>query len=308
MQINLGNTIGERYEWEAVKSRIDALKCDGEYFPGATNEEIAQIESLYECELHPVIRDSLKFANGCNLHSWQSCFRLMTTVEILEFHSFWKQLGGVLTKWKLIFFWTNDNSDYAGVFCDGPLSGTVLLLQHEMAVWAPQFLGMCEFLDKVKDESVEDVWKNWGSTTFPLFVQNVAESDAAMLDLYVAECLKLAEEETDMDMRRQFHETAIYLVHPDRVETMLRFLDFDDIWIPQIAAELIGKRRLEIAIPNLVQLMLRGKPNGDTAAIEALQEIGTARACDALKRLRGKGRWPQINAIIDEAIMSFGDR
>src|ERR1035438_7102570 len=52
-----------------------------------------------------------------------------------------------------IWLWTDDNSNYCGVYTDGPLSGWVTVIDHEEPMLAPAFRSVSSFVSQLLVES-----------------------------------------------------------------------------------------------------------------------------------------------------------
>jgi hypothetical protein len=75
------------------------------------------------------------------------------------------------------------------------------------------------------------------------------------------------------------------LTPSERVDTVLEFVDDDDMWTQERACWILGRRKYEPAVARLAVVALRGKHNGRVKAIGALGRIGSQECKDHLSAL-----------------------
>jgi hypothetical protein len=87
------------------------------------------------------------------------------------------------------------------------------------------------------------------------------------------------------------------LTPPDRTADIIPFTESPDMWIQARACEILGHRRAEWAIPQLLRVIESGGHNGIGAAIAALGRIGTSSGRDALVALKRQAKQGYGGAI-----------
>src|SRR5690606_20894225 len=99
------------------------------------------------------------------------------------------------------------------------------------------------------------------------------------------ELLRRARSEADDDRRRELTFAGLRLLAPSHTMSAIDLLEDADMWIPERIVELLRDRNVDEAIPYLVEVARRGRPNGDLAAVIALKRMTCPSAATALKNL-----------------------
>lgn len=212
--------------------------------------------------------------------------RLMSIDEVLrmdrDIESIWDQMAHLGRIW---LFWTDDNSNYIGMYTDGPVAGWLTVLSHDSPQLTPAFRSVENFV-RVLVGSRENP-RVCDAATIPTDVPVVVDDPSTVeADRRLASHFRdLYHAEQDDDMRRLYAETSIVLTPVADTASIVEFLADPDMWTPEAAALLLGKRRVTSAIPALGQLAEHGHPNGDGAAIRALAAMRTSEAQRELDRL-----------------------
>ncbi|HZW05988.1 MAG TPA: hypothetical protein VFF65_02600 [Phycisphaerales bacterium] len=210
----------------------------------------------------------------------------------------------LLQRWGALLCFTDDQSNYAGVYTGGPLAGMVVLLHHEEPSPAPRYRSIADMLAAVIDGSVEDVMWGQGNAQFPIAAAAtpaVGETEASAL----ADRVLALASEADDDARRDLQTCVLHLLPKARIAEVRAALSVDDVWIPELAAKIVSAAGDEASLPSLLALVKRGKPNGDIAAILAIGRLATPAARAALLALAsepGAGRYaPYVAKAMKEA-------
>ncbi len=170
--------------------------------------------------------------------------RLMSIEEVLRTNADLASAGYVQTG-PICWFWTDDNSNYCGVYMDGPLTGWLTRLDHDEPVLAPAYRSVNGFLARLDDPG--------DACDIPMLAAELpcvepgainAESDAQL----AAHFKELYNAEQDEDRKRHFAYCSICLTPVERTGGVLTFLESADMWIPEAAIRLMEVRRYEGAI------------------------------------------------------------
>ena len=215
--------------------------------------------------------------------------RLMPVKQVLKVQAMFAGAKDLPKCGTVLWLWTDDNSNYCGVYADGPLAGWVTVFNHEEPMLVPVFRSVASFMalqleDAKKDEEERAV----ALPDFPREIPVVApdpvnrERDGALGGQFV----ELYEGEKDDDLRRLHAFCAIHLTPFDRTDDVFRFFEDDDMWIPEEAVLLLQVRHWKRAVSELERLARDGHPNGDSAAMRLLALMDTREARDAIVRLR----------------------
>jgi hypothetical protein len=221
---------------------------------------------------------------------WSVPARLMPIAEALGVnHSLDAALEGQ-TPGEILWLWTDDNSNYAGVFIEGLLEGFVTVFDHDEPVVAPRFFSVSSFLEALLAEDEEALDLPSLRCELPVVSDEGAERErlGALATELLARWRRAPsseEEPGDEDRRRGWGLAALSLLPMADTHLAVELLRDPDMWTPESAARLLGSRGYVAAIPELERLAVEGAPNGDSAAMQALAVFDTAAARQALDRV-----------------------
>jgi hypothetical protein len=211
----------------------------------------------------------------------------------------------LLQRWGALLCFADDQSNYAGVYTKGPLTGMVVLLHHEEASAAPRYWRIADLLAAIVDGSIEAVMWGRGSAQFPIAAAAtpaVSEAEASTLADRVQ---ALVAGEADEGTRRDLQSCVLHLLPRSRIAEVRAALSADDTWLPELAAKIVSAAGDETSLPLLIDLVRRGKRNGDVAAILAIGRLATPAARAVLLTLareRGAARYaPYLAKAMKEA-------
>jgi hypothetical protein len=268
--------------------------------PPCSDSQIIKLEKSLNCELHKEIFALYKSHNGMK-HSDIFPFRLMEISEILELHEFadWQSelkrpLDG---SDELHIFWTDDNSNYAGLYTSGKLKDKICFIDHDEIDLSPLFDSMYSFYEsllriaeensiKIKSESYEDL-TDWDEmkTDFPILDTSSENIKNFELAKYF---IKKYASENDKYKKRHFAFCAMNLLPMSETVRIIDFVNSDDMWIQERACELIGKKHYEKGIPILVEIAKNGMNNGKVASLSALRNFKTEETEKEIEKLFAK--------------------
>jgi hypothetical protein len=184
-------------------------------------------------------------------------------------------------------FWTDDNSDYAGVFLDAPLYGRVFFLAHDQPDDTPRFRSVESFCQSMLAAAEQhQFWFNM-ATDYPRLSDPAdieGDKDRALAIAYLRD---LAGSASGDGYARSAYR-ALNLLPPRDYILALPLFDSADFWVQARACETIGLWRCASAVPDLLRVARTTTHNGRTAAVCALQRIGTPEAREALKMLEAE--------------------
>ncbi len=190
-----------------------------------------------------------------------------------------RQLGWQDTR-ALQAFWTDDNSNYAGAFLEGPLFGMVAFMDHEELMPVPVYSSVSSFLTAL----VASPEKDWSELAheYPrvtLAKNHEMERDRTVRDLFVSR------HERDQENVWAAHVALQFVARGD-FELVRGYLKSTDMWIQEAACYVTGRLKIDELVGDLEHVALDGMHNGRIRSILALKQIETARSNDALIRLR----------------------
>lgn len=255
-----------------------------EFNPGTTTEECKNLEVALNCSLPKELTLLYQNHNGTSEKSTSILpFRLMSIAEVTEFNSAVEEFGWA--KLGLRVFWCDDNSNYAGLYVKGPLSGCICFIDHSETDLSPVYRSLYSFLVNLIDAAE----KGFGWYDMPTEYPQYTPSENAIRtaeDWARAQALKhFFEVAEDEEEKLQLAYCIMQITPFEETDSLLDFLQDQDMYIQEKAAEIIGRRKYEAAVPQLAQLVLEGGPNGRIAAIRTLKNIGTKSSREKLQEL-----------------------
>lgn len=267
---------------------------DLHFNPAATATELKALADTIECKLPSEIRALYLDHNGSQ---WGTPWRLMSIEEVVKMHrlfSDWAAYG-------LRFFWNDNNSNYAGVYVSGPLAQRVCVEIHDSHDLSPRFRSIRSFLEAVlaaspQKRASEDEDDDEDEEEGEMRSLEESDFDYPMVgpkgnpeqledDWRAVQALQSLFASSRDDQRRDYAKYMMALTPPQHTAAIVSFLDEDDMWTPERAANILGARKFEPAIAKLEEVALKGKMNGYQMSIVALGKIGTKACLEALIRI-----------------------
>lgn len=100
--------------------------------PPATADEIASAEAALGYPFPPAVAALYRHHNGQAPH-WPWEYRLMPLAEVRETAECFRDstFSWLMTRIGFVPFWSNDNSDYAGMLLQEPFTGLIAILEHD---------------------------------------------------------------------------------------------------------------------------------------------------------------------------------
>jgi len=189
----------------------------------------------------------------------------------------------------VVWLWTDDNSNYSGLYTDGSLRGWICVLDHEEPMLTPAYRSVESFLSRLAAVALSEEERR--ACDIPSLSREIPAiiSDSVNLENDRKLCSQFREqyeEEADDDLRRRFAFCSICLTPVEDTREVLPFLDDQDMWTPEAAVRLLSVRRWREAVEPLEKLARDGKPNGDGAAMCLLAQMNTDQSRQAIARLK----------------------
>lgn len=226
--------------------------------------------------------------------------RLMPIAEVIQFHEAIRKLPDSFTSvGNIAWLWTDDNSNYAGVYTGGPLRDWICILDHEEPMMTPAFRSIGGFLSRLLSDGMDDSDQSpalpWINRDIPEITSNAATvpDDRALSAHFRQQYIN----EKNADLRRLFAFCAISLTPTEDTNAVTEFLKDADIWTPEAAVRLLEVRNYKGDVTSLMQLAQHGRPNGDSAAMRLLARMETNESRQALAQLRQTLQGPKLKML-----------
>jgi hypothetical protein len=186
------------------------------------------------------------------------------------------------------WLWTDDNSNYCGIYTDGPLRGWLCILDHEEPMLTPAFRSIASFITRLFTEVRQK--DRGGAYDLPSVPRDVPETVPHVEDDELDQKLALYfreqhRNESDEAMRRLYAFCSICLTPFEHTSEVIPFLEDQDMWVPEAAVRLLEIRQWDAGTEQLEKLAREGRPNGDYAAMRLLARMKTDDSQQAIARL-----------------------
>lgn len=227
-------------------------------------------------------------------------FRLLSIAEASEQNSKWLIEPGFPPEARV--FWEDEDGGFAAVFLSGTLQGKICVFDHDEPDYSPRFCACRSFL-RAQIAAARD-GKEWRDLPGDYPPPKSAPADHTALEKLLQEC-KLA---TNLRTRRKLAFDVMALCPLEDPALLLAWLDDEDLWVQERAAELLGKRRCEVAVPKLFEVVRRPTARVHNARIAAILALGRMQSesvtlkLEALaSELAGSGFGPYFIAAFELA-------
>ena len=173
--------------------------------------------------------------------------------------------------------WTNDHSNYAGVYLAGPLRGKVCIIDHEEEMYAPVFRSIKTFIAAILSHQLNDlhnqsILKSKG-LDYPALNASPAEKEA---DLAIARALIKALDDVPETDYYQSGMAVCYLMPDTHLDLLKPFLYQDNMWVQEVACGVLAIHQYAPAEAWLKEISQTGKGNALLAAEQALRYMKKA--------------------------------
>ncbi len=201
----------------------------------------------------------------------------------------------------IAWFWTDDSSNYADIYLDGPLADWVCVFDHEEPILTPAFRSvesfMLHLLAGTQSNSGESRFCDLPSRRCG-YSKAAPDGTRAEQDWVLSEIFrKNWRDDPDEELSRRFAMCGICLIPFERTGEAIIFPGADDMWIPEAAVRLIEIRRWHGNVEQIQRLVCDGRPNGESAAMRLLERMNTNESRKAIARLQRKLKGHKLQAI-----------
>jgi len=237
-----------------------------------------ELDCIFPEELRVLYQDH----NGMAASGGAIPFRLLSLEEVVDFHKVVRDYGWVDLGVRV--FWTDDNSNYAGLYVSGPLIGKVCVIDHEEPDLSPAYASLPSFLTTLLAVIPEEVeWYDLPQD-YPA-VGPASDPQAMAADWQLVQSLQSLYEASQDEERMYYAYCRMALTPFEHTNTLLPFTYDEDMYVQARACEILGLRRYEPATGRLTEVVQHGMHNGRWVAIHALGRIGTTAARANLQAL-----------------------
>ncbi|UNK20304.1 HEAT repeat domain-containing protein [Paenibacillus sp. N3/727] len=194
--------------------------------------------------------------------------RVMDSDEVIELIEF---LSDIEVYQNIIPLWTDDNSNYVGVFYQCPLKHRVCYIDHEETDISPSFRSVSSFIRSIEQDPDLD-WREL-KKEYPVetesSIQDLEDDQKSIDELNHL----LNSNDLDDDLRCQLLFSIMALTPKMHLDSLVKYLDDEDMYVQERACEILGYHRYIPAKDKLIEVSESGMHNGKQAAKRALSRL-----------------------------------
>lgn len=195
--------------------------------------------------------------------------RLMELDEIVELTDFMSKME---VYQDIIPLWTDDNSNYIGLYIQGACKYRISYINHEETDLSPGFRYISSFITKLELHPNLD-WDEL-KKDYPSGIEiSSTEIDEDLRSIDKLNNLKSSNQLINDDIRCQYILSIMALTPKRYLDTLIQYLDDEDMYVQERACEIIGFHRYNLAREKLLEVSINGMHNGKLAAKRALERI-----------------------------------
>lgn len=275
----------------ALLKRFDAFA--EELNPPASSRDLTRLKKLFGGDVPGDLLQVYRHHNGAD--SCPMVDDILLPVRLIPIHELPEIQELMVPVWarterlgNVVWLWSDDNSNYVGLYTSGPVKGWLTVYNHEGGPIPVAYGSTSSFLRCLVDSMAQDADDEDApshAVSIPREVPRRAhDSSTADQEWALAqELLRIAKSKPKGDAQRPYLYGSILLTPFDRTNAIEPLLDEDDMWTPALVADVMRWRRYAGAVDRLGRMV---ESNEDSAAIAALVQLGTPEAKSELTRLK----------------------
>lgn len=211
----------------------------------------------------------------------QSIYRVMDTTEIKEILNV---LRDTPCYKDICPIFSDDNSNYVGIYHCGPLEGKIRYLNHEETDLSPGYRNIENLVNNMLKYPYYE-WEELPHDYPTLEAEDKKfEEDSNRVICEIDKII--SNEDMDEDYKQQLIYSKLTMMPYLETEKLYSYLISDDMYIQEKAVEIIRKRKYKPAAEHLYEVAKNGMQNGKILAIKALREINTKECNEYIKELK----------------------
>lgn len=195
--------------------------------------------------------------------------RLMEPDEVIE-------MADILSEMEvyqdIIPLWTDDHSNYIGLQVQGACQYRISYIDHEETDVSPGFRSVSSFIAEL-EQHPSFYWDEL-KKDYPSDIEiSHAEMDEDLRCIDELNQLICSNQQIDDDIRGQCIFSIMALTPKRNLDSLLKYLDDEDMFVQERACEILGFHRYIPARDKLIEVSTNGMHNGKLAAKRALARI-----------------------------------
>jgi len=268
--------------------------------PGLDTEAIERLEQALGARFPEDVREMYRMCGGLDDERWTGVppMRLMQPDEVIEAAEILRDAADMYSpSRKARYLFTDDGSNWVGVFVHGPLQGKLTILDHDAPQRHPRFRDVASFIGKLIDAGRRDVdWPEM-DTDYPLRPSSEAAlvTDAGGLaESYLARYRAA----TSAEKAVRAATTALHLLPPSDWPVLRELLQAPYQYIRYVALEVIGLHQATELISDVAAYGHAARQHDNYGhwlrSCATLLALGATAELDALEAGRDPN-WPAVN-------------
>ncbi|MEY8744400.1 HEAT repeat domain-containing protein [Bacillales bacterium AN1005] len=187
-------------------------------------------------------------------------------IEMADFMSEMEVYQGIIP------LWTDDHSNYIGLQVQGACQYRISYINHEETDVSPGFRSVQSFISKLEQHPSYD-WDELNKD-YPSDIEiSHAEMDEDLRCIDELNKFISSNQQIDDDIRCQYIFSIMALTPKRNLDSLIKYLDDEDMYVQERACEILGFHRYIPARDKLVEVSTNGMHNGKLAAKRALARI-----------------------------------
>ena len=253
---------------------------------GLSDEIIEEVQQVLGCILPEPLLELYQTLDGTTESSDWVEMRLMSLNEVVNFHQVVQdeeeEWGGFAAKGVRVF-WSDDNSNFTGLYVAGRLKEKLCFIDHEEVDLSPVFASVQSFRHAMKAASPKDL--RWSEVRRDYPVGPSVDPQTSLQDWEISQAFRPLYEASQGRDRVYYAWCMMALTPYEQTASLLAFTYDNDMYIQERACEILGLRQYEAAIERLAEVARNGMQNGRIASIVALGKISSDAARSHLLQL-----------------------
>jgi len=242
--------------------------------PGLDADAIKRLERTLGARFPDQVRELYAFCGGLHDKRWTGVppMRLMRPKEVIETAEILRDSAEVYSPSpRARYLFTDDGSNWVGVFVRGPLKGKLTILDHDAPEVCPRFSDLSSFIDKLVEAGRrDDDWPDM-DTDYPLR----RDSDAAL----IADAGPLAHRYLDryraataVEKAVRAATTALHLLPPANESVLRELLGSPHQYVRYVTLKVVGLHQATALVPT--SRRTAGRPGGGTTTHTGVRPAG----------------------------------
>jgi len=282
-----------------VRHLVDYMaSCGVRGEPGLDDAALGELERALDARLPEQVRQLYRLCGGVRDTVWRHRsppMRLLPPDEAVDVLATLRECADTYPPSpEARYLFTDDGSNWAGVFVEGPLIGKLTLLDHDETSRAPRFRDTRSFAVRLAEAGRAELSWSKMPTDYPLAAACEPALAAEALPLAIA-YLDDYRAAVEVDDALLAAEVAVHLLPPTEWAALRELLSSPHQFVRYLAVGVAGHQKQRRLVPDLVAIARAARDADNyghwSAAVKALVAINAEAEVDTLVAAADP-RWP----------------